>query len=75
MDGSYYIGSTNNLEDRLNRHNQGRTKYTKTKRPWDLVYCEEHTDRPSASKREYALKRRKSKGHIEAVIKSFPGKA
>ena len=40
-DGSYYTGHTANLNDRITRHNQGRSKYTKSKTPWDLVYFEE----------------------------------
>jgi putative endonuclease len=32
-DGSYYIGSTQDLDARLERHNQGRSKYTKAKGP------------------------------------------
>ncbi len=70
-DGSYYVGTTNNLEDRLNRHNQGRSKFTKTKRPWELVYFEEHPDRSSAMKKEYALKRHKSREHIETFVKQY----
>ena len=50
-DGSYYIGSTNNLEDRIERHNQGRSQYTKLRRPWKLVYSEELPDRSSAVRR------------------------
>ena len=30
-DGTYYIGSTQDLDERLKRHNEGRSKYTKTK--------------------------------------------
>ena len=70
-DGSYYIGSTNNLEDRYERHNQGRSQYTKAKRPWKLVYHEEFTDRSSALKRENQIKRQKRKGFIEKLIRNF----
>ena len=69
-DGSYYVGSTNSLEDRLERHNQGRVAYTKPKRPWKLVYSEEHPDRSSAAKREYEIKKRKSREFIEGFIKN-----
>ncbi len=75
IDDSYYIGTAQNLEERILRHDQGRSKYTKTKRPWKLVYCEEHPDRSSAMKREYAIKRRKSKQYIESLIDSFQNKA
>jgi len=36
-DGSYYVGSTQDLSERMERHNQGRSKYTKVKRPWNLI--------------------------------------
>jgi len=69
-DGNYYIGSTQNLDERLQRHNQGRSQYTKSKRPWQLVYSEEHPDRSSAIKRENQIKRRKDKDFIEALIRT-----
>ena len=67
-DDSFYIGTTQDLDARILRHNQGRTKYTKHKRPWKLVYTEEHPDRSSAMKREYAIKRRKSTDYISELI-------
>jgi putative endonuclease len=69
-DGSYYVGSTQDLPARIERHNQGRVKYTRTKRPWKIVYSEKHPDRSSAMKREYALKRRKSKAYIETLVRT-----
>ena len=69
-DGSYYVGSTQNLNDRIARHNQGRSKYTKTKRPWNLIYSEEHPDRSSAVRREEQIKRRKSKDFIETLVRT-----
>jgi putative endonuclease len=33
QDGSYYVGSTGNLEERVTRHNQGRSVYTRGKGP------------------------------------------
>jgi len=50
--GKYYIGSTSNLEDRLKRHNEGRSKYTKSGIPWELLYSEQHLNRSSAIRRE-----------------------
>jgi len=37
VDGSFYIGQTNLVEDRLNRHNKGYSKSTSHKRPWKLL--------------------------------------
>jgi len=72
-DGSYYVGSTNNLENRLKRHNEGRVNYTKPRRPWKLVYMEEHPDRSSAAKRENEIKAHKRRAFISALIeKSWP---
>jgi len=72
IDDSFYIGTTQNLDDRILRHNQGRSRYTKTKRPWKIVYYEEHPNRSSAMKKEYALKRRKSKEYLEFLTEYFP---
>ena len=67
-DDSFYVGTTQNLDERIFRHNQGRSKYTKHKRPWNLVFVEEHPDRSSAMKSDYAIKRHKSKDYIIKLI-------
>jgi len=38
-DGSYYIGTTNHLQRRIQEHNSGGVKYTKTKNPLVLKWC------------------------------------
>ncbi len=68
LDGSYYVGSTQDVSERLNRHNKGRSKYTKAKRPWELVYVEKWPDRPSALKREREIKARKSRRYIKGLV-------
>ena len=69
-DGTYYVGSTQNLSERLERHNQGRSTYTKIKRPWKLLYSEEHIDRSRAIIRENEIKARKSKKYIEVLVRA-----
>jgi len=69
-DGSYYIGSTQNLSARLERHNQGRSSYTKHKIPWELVYSEEHHNRSIAMKKEKEIKNRKSRQFIESLVRT-----
>lgn len=71
-DGSYYIGSTENIESRIIKHNNGYSKYTKAKRPWKLVYNEKYTTLSEARKREYYLKSLKSKIAIEKLIINGP---
>jgi putative endonuclease len=42
-DGSYYVGSTKNLERRLSEHQEGLgARYTTRRLPVKLVYCEEY---------------------------------
>ena len=56
-DETLYTGWTNNLKKRLEAHNSGKgAKYTKNRRPVELVYFEEHDTRQEAMKREYAIK-------------------
>ena len=56
-DGTYYTGWTNNLEKRVSDHNLGRgAKYTKARRPVELIYYEEFITKEEAMKREYAIK-------------------
>lgn len=56
-DGTLYTGWTNNLAQRLDRHNSGRgAKYTRARRPVELVYVEYLEDKSSALKREYQIK-------------------
>ena len=54
--GTYYIGQTNDLGARLERHNSGMILSTKGDAPWNLVW---HTDKPSRS--EAVLLERKLK--------------
>ena len=51
-----YVGSTQNIDGRLKRHNQGDYRFTKGHRPWEIVYQEELTSRSKAVKRERYLK-------------------
>lgn len=48
-----------NLRLRIARHNGllwGGAKYTKTRRPWFLVYVEKYASRSEACVREYEIK-------------------
>ena len=57
-DDSLYTGITINLEKRLAAHNAGKgAKYTASRRPVQLVYCEEAASRSEASKRENTIKK------------------
>lgn len=63
----FYIGQTSDLSDRLNRHINKRSKYTKTGN-WILVYKETYNTHSEAIKREKYLKSLKSKIAINKLI-------
>ena len=56
LSGFTYIGQTNNIEDRLLRHNGGREKSTKNHRPFKIIHIEEFDNRSRAMRREKSLK-------------------
>ena len=56
VDNRIYVGFTDNLDRRINEHNQGKTKSTKGFRPWLLIYNETVETREEARKREKYLK-------------------
>ena len=67
-DGSLYTGWTNDLEQRVAAHNTGKgAKYTKARRPVELVYFEEFETKKQAMKREYAIKQMARKDKLELV--------
>ena len=56
-DGSYYVGSTDDLEGREEAHNDGRgATYTFPRRPVQLVYSESYQSLEEAIRRERQLK-------------------
>ncbi len=69
IDSTYYIGSTQDLKERLKRHNEGRSKYKKAKRPWQLIYFEEFTKRSYATRWEKEIKSHKSRKWIENLVR------
>ena len=70
----YYIGSTDDLDWRLKRHNQGWGRYTKSGIPWKLVYNEEYSTKIETLKREREIKKKKSKKYIEELIGNAGGR-
>ncbi len=65
----YYVGSTSDIERRLEEHNRGKEKFTSIGKPWILVYNEVFNDLKFARKRELEIKKQKSIKYIEKLIK------
>lgn len=52
----WYIGQTNNLDLRLERHNNDKIRSTKNHGPWKIFHKEEFKTRSDAMRREEFLK-------------------
>lgn len=70
----YYAGYTEDLKWRLERHNAGWGKYSSKGIPWELVYSESFLTKSEAIKREYEIKRWKSRKMIEDLIRDAGGR-
>ena len=69
-DGSLYTGITNDLEHRVAVHNSGKgAKYTRGRRPVELVYSEECGEHSVALKRELAIKAMKREEKLKLIEK------
>jgi putative endonuclease len=62
--GIIYIGQTNNIEDRLRRHNSNQNKWTKNKGPWKLLFSQQFATRSEAMAMEKKLKSFKNKTYL-----------
>lgn len=58
-DGTLYTGVARNLRKRIEEHNSGEkgARYTRSRRPVELVYSERVPSRSEALKRECEIKR------------------
>jgi putative endonuclease len=64
----YYIGSTSNLEKRLEEHNNGKSISTRNKGPWKLVFSKTHSNRYSATQMEKLIKSYKGGNAFKNLI-------
>ena len=71
VDGTLYTGITTDLERRVVEHNNGKfgAKYTFSRRPVKLVYCEKFKNRSFASKREAQVKKMDKKEKLKLIKK------
>lgn len=64
--GDLYVGSTENVENRLSLHNSGKVRSTKAYVPWQLLQKEEFATRSEAMLRERFLKNHQQKEILKA---------
>jgi putative endonuclease len=69
--GSFYTGSTNDVEKRLKAHFAGMgAKYTKSHKPIKIIYQEEFDTKSEALKREAEIKKL-TKRKKEDLVKNW----
>ena len=68
-DHNFYIGFTENIQQRLDEHNAGKNASNKLRRPFKLIYCEGHTSKFDALRRESYFKTSKGKTTLKQILK------
>ncbi|MGY9001775.1 MAG: GIY-YIG nuclease family protein [Rhodospirillales bacterium] len=64
-----YVGWTNNLENRLAKHNAGTGARSTKGRTWVMLYAEKYPTKEEAMSREWHLKRdRKFRRELRALL-------
>lgn len=63
----YYVGQTNEINQRLERHNHGKVRSTKSGVPWQLIKTFEVNDRAEAMRLEAKIKGRGIKRFLKEI--------
>ena len=71
-DNNLYTGSTSDLLKRLKAHNSGKVKSTQKRKPFQLVYFEEHGTLTQSRKKENYLKSYPGGIQKQSLIQAFP---
>jgi putative endonuclease len=66
-----YVGQTNNLEVRLEKHNAGGVRSTRPYRPWALIHKETCETRSDAMKREKWFKSSQGRKQLAGLVQHF----
>jgi putative endonuclease len=65
-----YVGQTNDIDERIKRHNKGLVNSTKPFKPWNVIYTEKYQTRSDAMRREKWLKSGKGRAFVKNLIAS-----
>ncbi|MFN2424279.1 MAG: GIY-YIG nuclease family protein [Cryomorphaceae bacterium] len=69
--GQYYKGQAVDVDARLQEHNSGKTKSTRSQAgSWKVVYTEEHSTREEALDRERYLKSAAGRRFLKKILSS-----
>ena len=65
--GRRYVGSTQDIEERLQQHNSGQSLATRHGAPWKLIHHEEFPTRAEAVGRERFFKTGKGRDFLDQL--------
>jgi putative endonuclease len=65
-----YVGYTDNLKVRFNKHNKGLVKSTKPYLPWELIFYEAYKSKIDAKRREKYLKTTKVRKALKLMLRN-----
>jgi putative endonuclease len=65
--GRRYVGSCENVDDRLRRHDAGHSKATRHSIPWILVHSESFSNRAEAAKKERYYKSGRGRDDLDRL--------
>jgi predicted GIY-YIG superfamily endonuclease len=75
-EGRYYVGSTDNVEERLAEHNSKQYRgWTNRYNNWRVIHIEQFLNRTEAIKREREIKRMKGGVQFKALLADRPNPA
>ena len=66
-----YIGYSENLKQRIQEHNEGKVKSTKSYLPLKLIFYEAYPTKSDAKRREKYLKTNKGRTTLMIMLKDF----
>ena len=66
--GRRYVGSCQDLDNRIHRHNKGESKATKHGMPWILLRAEEFPTRSGATRRERYYKTGRGRDELDRIV-------
>lgn len=70
-DGKLYVGLTNDLKRRINKHSNGLVRSTKNRRPLRLIYYEAYFYQSDAKRRELFLKGGKGREELKIQLQGI----
>jgi len=70
-DKKLYVGYTNNLRRRFEKHNSGKIDVTKYRRPFKIIYYEAYLNQQDATSREKYFKTGWGRTYLKRILKNY----